>query len=177
MCLHGCASKSCNHLAIVHGGTLCICAAAGADDVFQNKEADDIYARDYSAPTGEDQYDKTILPKVMQVSSCAPCHTGAQMSCSGWDVRPGRWNLRLEWIHHTASLMCLIQCRSRTLGGGVARSTPTCWTRTQRCGPSALRTSRRVSAGHITSRLPVDTPCARGDARDPRALLHPAITH
>ena len=25
--------------------------------------------RDYSAPTGEDQYDKSILPKVMQVRS------------------------------------------------------------------------------------------------------------
>jgi Microfibril-associated/Pre-mRNA processing len=42
-------------------------AATGADDEFQDKAADDIYTRDYSAPTGEDQYDKTILPKVMQV--------------------------------------------------------------------------------------------------------------
>ena len=39
----------------------------GADDQFQEKNTDDIFGRDFSAPTGEDKFDKTILPKVMQV--------------------------------------------------------------------------------------------------------------
>lgn len=39
----------------------------GADDVIQSAGKDDIYARDFSAPTGEDKMDKSILPKVMQV--------------------------------------------------------------------------------------------------------------
>ncbi|XP_006647159.1 microfibrillar-associated protein 1-like [Oryza brachyantha] len=39
----------------------------GADDVSQSAGKDDIYGRDFSAPTGEDKMDKSILPKVMQV--------------------------------------------------------------------------------------------------------------
>jgi hypothetical protein len=44
----------------------------GADDEFQESKAreegvEEVYARDYSAPTGEDKFDKSILPKVMQV--------------------------------------------------------------------------------------------------------------
>jgi Microfibril-associated/Pre-mRNA processing len=84
-----------------HRDNTLMCAAAGADDVFQNKEADDIYGRDYSAPTGEDQYDKTILPKVMQVSGYASRDNEVQRSRSGWDVRPCRRTLRLEWVHNT----------------------------------------------------------------------------
>ncbi|KAI5670333.1 hypothetical protein M9H77_10697 [Catharanthus roseus] len=37
------------------------------DDRAGTAGADNIYARDFSAPTGEDKMDKTILPKVMQV--------------------------------------------------------------------------------------------------------------
>jgi microfibrillar-associated protein 1 len=29
--------------------------------------SDDIFKRDFSAPTGEDRFDKSMLPKVMQV--------------------------------------------------------------------------------------------------------------
>ena len=35
--------------------------------VLQNEE-DDVLKRDYTAPTLEDHFDKTILPKVMQVT-------------------------------------------------------------------------------------------------------------
>lgn len=38
-----------------------------ADDHAATAGADNIYHRDFSAPTGEDKMDKTILPKVMQV--------------------------------------------------------------------------------------------------------------
>lgn len=38
-----------------------------ADDRAGTAGADEIYTRDFSAPTGEDKMDKTILPKVMQV--------------------------------------------------------------------------------------------------------------
>nr|DAD18175.1 TPA_asm: hypothetical protein HUJ06_019638 [Nelumbo nucifera] len=37
------------------------------DDYAATAGADNIYSRDFSAPTGEDKMDKTILPKVMQV--------------------------------------------------------------------------------------------------------------
>ena len=45
----------------------------GADDQFQDKESDDIFRRDFSSPTGEDKFDKTILPKVMQVCHSLSC--------------------------------------------------------------------------------------------------------
>lgn len=38
-----------------------------ADDMAGTAGSDGIYHRDFSAPTGEDKMDKTILPKVMQV--------------------------------------------------------------------------------------------------------------
>ncbi|XVF56804.1 hypothetical protein PTKIN_Ptkin06aG0149900 [Pterospermum kingtungense] len=38
-----------------------------ADDPIGTAGADNIYHRDFSAPTGDDKMDKTILPKVMQV--------------------------------------------------------------------------------------------------------------
>ncbi|CAI9091951.1 OLC1v1027075C1 [Oldenlandia corymbosa var. corymbosa] len=40
---------------------------ADADDRAGTAGSDSIYTRDFSAPTGEDKMDKTILPKVMQV--------------------------------------------------------------------------------------------------------------
>jgi microfibrillar-associated protein 1 len=40
---------------------------SSADDRAANDGTDNILARDFSAPTGEDKMDKTILPKVMQV--------------------------------------------------------------------------------------------------------------
>lgn len=38
-----------------------------ADDSSATAASDNIYTRDFSAPTGEDKLDKTVLPKVMQV--------------------------------------------------------------------------------------------------------------
>lgn len=40
---------------------------SNSDDRAGTAGADNIYSRDFSAPTGEDKLDKTILPKVMQV--------------------------------------------------------------------------------------------------------------
>ena len=40
---------------------------ADADDLTGTAGADEIFHRDFSAPTGEDKMDKSILPKVMQV--------------------------------------------------------------------------------------------------------------
>ncbi|OVA06120.1 Micro-fibrillar-associated protein 1 [Macleaya cordata] len=40
---------------------------ADADDTAATAGSDNIFTRDFSAPTGEDKMDKTILPKVMQV--------------------------------------------------------------------------------------------------------------
>jgi Microfibril-associated/Pre-mRNA processing len=42
---------------------------AGADGSYDVDGADPVYLRDYSAPTGEDKMDKTMLPAVMQVYS------------------------------------------------------------------------------------------------------------
>lgn len=40
---------------------------SGADDRTGTAGGEELYRRDFSAPTGEDKMDKTILPKVMQV--------------------------------------------------------------------------------------------------------------
>ncbi len=40
-----------------------------ADDVFASTKRLDVLDRDYDAPTGEDKFDRTMLPKVMQVKN------------------------------------------------------------------------------------------------------------
>jgi microfibrillar-associated protein 1 len=40
---------------------------SNSDDRAATVGTDNIFTRDFSAPTGEDKMDKTILPKVMQV--------------------------------------------------------------------------------------------------------------
>lgn len=37
---------------------------AGTDSTYTGDRRDEIFGRDYSAPTGEDKLDKTVLPKV-----------------------------------------------------------------------------------------------------------------
>lgn len=46
-------------------------------------EDEEVYKRDFSAPTLEDHFNKTILPKVMQVGVLAE---GAQLMCQGVGV-------------------------------------------------------------------------------------------
>lgn len=77
----------------------------GADDDFQESKTreegvDAVYRRDYSAPTGEDKFDKSILPKVMQawdlycnplcfgilVSLVQSSHSYCQMVCKGCSI-------------------------------------------------------------------------------------------
>ena len=49
----------------------------GADDQFQEANVDEIFKRDFSGATGEDKFDRTILPKVMQVKFTSHPHTHA----------------------------------------------------------------------------------------------------
>ncbi len=55
---------------------MCVCACMsqeGADDDRGTTDKDEIFTRDYSAPTGEDKFNKEMLPKVMQVSLSCTC--------------------------------------------------------------------------------------------------------
>lgn len=49
--------------------------------MFQDEE-EDVYKRDFSAPTLEDHFNKTILPKVMQVSRQSRDHISKSPLCS-----------------------------------------------------------------------------------------------
>ena len=50
---------------------------SGSDNPYAEEQRDNIFGRDYSAPTGEDKLDKTVLPKVSafaaQYVQCAMC--------------------------------------------------------------------------------------------------------
>ena len=45
-----------------------------SDNPYSRDQVDEVYARDYSAPTGEDKLDKSVLPKVMQVQCFTDLH-------------------------------------------------------------------------------------------------------
>lgn len=64
------------------------CMQENPDDQFGTAGTDQIFSRDYSAPTGEDLFDKSTMPKIMQVrlhaaaciSAYGPGHAGVHVS-------------------------------------------------------------------------------------------------
>ena len=61
---------------------------AGSDNPYAAENRDNIFGRDYSAPTGEDKLDKTVLPKVrvrvhvcVRIYQCGQLHVGVPVSC------------------------------------------------------------------------------------------------
>ena len=82
----------------------------------------DIMHRDYNAPTGEDKFDKEMLPKIMQARGLAHC--AAQGATS-------------------------IRCA--TLGGAGAPSGLTCWRRTPACRPRRRCPHARQATSHKIS--------------------------
>jgi len=73
-CRHCCYRCHCRHCYRHH------CCCCCPDDVRATIGSDDIFKRDFSAPTGEDKFDKSMLPKVMQVRGRVACRARA---CTG----------------------------------------------------------------------------------------------
>ncbi len=57
-----------------------------SDNPYSKDQVDDVYTRDYSAPTGEDKLDKSVLPKVMQVRLLRSVLSSDLDYCVGSDV-------------------------------------------------------------------------------------------
>ncbi len=99
-----------------------------ADDTRGTAGTDGIFARDFSAPTGMDKFDKSLLPKVMQVRAQQEAGRGAAVTCS------------LSKTRGVGGGCAASRCapgplppphgRSRTSAAAGAPSTRTCWTRT-----------------------------------------------
>jgi len=89
----------------------------GADDQFQEKDTDGIFARDFSAPTGEDKFDKTILPKVMQArfelsgAACIVCNTSWSYRTQGPVLTHGGIRLACTCYHdkQLGALGCVVR--------------------------------------------------------------------
>lgn len=78
---------------------------------FPQDEDEEVYKRDFSAPTLEDHFNKTILPKVMQVW--------------GFSVKKTDWELSMGCLFGV--IIFHPSFRSRILDGLVVPSTPTLW--------------------------------------------------
>lgn len=91
-------------------------------------EEEDVYKRDFSAPTLEDHFNKTILPKVMQVSLVtAPEAQALTMTLSSRSYSAIPLFYMPSPLTFTPSPSVI---RSRTLVGLGVPSTLTWWTRT-----------------------------------------------
>ena len=107
---------------------------AGADDPFASDGVDEVFRRDFSAPTGEDKMDKSILPAVMQV-----CTVGLRRAAAfGVETLSGRSG------NVTELRGC--PCRSRVLVDAVGQSTRISSIKTLRISMMTWRRMRRSAA-------------------------------
>lgn len=67
-----------------------------SDNPYSRDEVDDVYTRDYSAPTGEDKLDKSVLPKVMQVRLLGSVLSAGLVYCAG----PIVFRVLIQILHH-----------------------------------------------------------------------------
>ena len=128
---------------------------------FQGEDEDgeavlgDIMRRDYDAPTGEDKFDRQMLPKVMQVGVV---QHGVSFWAGAGISHPNKLHPSSTWwssnllcstprschrsITCARSLALFFPCcaRSATLGGAAAQSGRTCWQRTRACKQRILQT-------------------------------------
>lgn len=54
-----------------------------SDNPYAKDDVDAVYTRDYSAPTGDDKLDKSVLPKVMQVEPIPACPSAMNSTSQG----------------------------------------------------------------------------------------------
>jgi hypothetical protein len=94
----------------------------------------DVMHRDYDAPTGEDKFDRQILPKIMQVRRLAGLSATNGFVHSVW-----RHSLALQPKH----CWILCWCRFEISAGADEQNGSTCLLRIRRCKQRTLRFQSR----------------------------------
>lgn len=85
------------------------------DDARGTAGTHEVFARDYSAPTGEDKFDKSLLPSVMQV--------GGVGTVGGVWCRGHMWRVVQAW---SIKVVCHMRCPLPT-GGVVGLNSQAYW--------------------------------------------------